>query len=110
MAKAFKKVIATDISANQLELTPKPPNVAYFVTPPSMSIHELQQNTSLSESSLDLITVAEAVHPFDLPNLYAQVKWALKKPNGVFAAWCYRPIPEIDDKVNAVFKPFLREL
>lgn len=106
LAKTYKKVIGTDISAKQVELAPKLPNVTYFVTPPSMSIHELQQTTSLSESALDLISVAEALHYYDLPNFYAQVKWALKKPDGLFAAWCYPPMPEVDDKVNAVFRPF----
>jgi len=103
----YKKVIGTDISAKQLEFAPKLPNVTYCVTPPSMSIQELQQNTSLSESSLDLVTVAEALHFFDLPNFYAQVKWALKKPDGLFAAWCYIPVPEVDDKVNAVLRSFV---
>ena len=106
MAKIFEKVIGTNTSTKQLELAPKLPNVTYFLTPPTMSIDELQQTTSISESSLDLVTVAEALHWLDLHNFYAQVKWALKKPNGLLAAWCYTPMPEVNDKVDAVFGPF----
>lgn len=106
LAEMYKKVIGTDTSANQLELAPKLPNVIYFLTPPTMSIHELQQTATISESYLDLVTVAEALHWLDLPNFYAQAKWALKKPNGLIAAWCYTPTPDVDDVVDAVFERF----
>lgn len=65
---------------------------------------ELQHNIS-AESTLDLVTVAQAMHWFDLPNFYTQVKHVLKKPHGVLATWCYTA-PEVNDAVDAVFNPF----
>ncbi|PON52308.1 S-adenosyl-L-methionine-dependent methyltransferase [Parasponia andersonii] len=65
-----------------------------------MSIAEVEQKLT-PKSSLDLVTIAQALHWFDLPNFYEQVKWALKKPNGIVAAWCYT-LPRIDSSVDPV--------
>jgi hypothetical protein len=65
-----------------------------------MSIAELESNVA-AESSIDVVTTAVALHWFDLPNFYQQVKWALKKPHGVVAAWTYFT-PEINGLVDAV--------
>ncbi|XP_068307403.1 uncharacterized protein [Pyrus communis] len=81
----FKKVIATDTSQKQLELAPKLPNIRYEHTPPPvMSIAEVEQKLT-TNSSVHLVIVAQALHWFDLPNFYQQVKHVLKKPNGVLA-------------------------
>ncbi|KAL0346180.1 UNVERIFIED_CONTAM: putative methyltransferase DDB [Sesamum radiatum] len=58
-----------------------------------------------SESSFDLVTIAQAMHWFDLPAFYQQVKWVLKKPNGVIAAWVYT-IPELNPTVDSLFNRF----
>ena len=104
LAKIYKNVIATDTSPKQLEFAIKLPNIRYQLTPPTMSITELEQNVA-TQSSVDLVTIAAALHWFDLPQFYKQVKWVLKKPNGVIAAWTYT-MPEINESVGAVFKPF----
>ncbi len=57
------------------------------------------------QSTVDLVTIAQSLHWFDLPAFYQQVKWVLKKPNGVIAAWCYT-IPQINPTVDSVFNPF----
>ncbi|KAJ6378034.1 hypothetical protein OIU78_028294 [Salix suchowensis] len=41
------------------------------------------------ENSVDLVTVAQAVHWFDLPRFYSLVARLLRKPGGVLAVWCY---------------------
>lgn len=105
LANIFKNVIGTDTSPKQLELAPKLPNVNYYITPPTMSADELQQTVPIAQSSLDLVTVAQAMHWFDLPKFYDSVKWALKKPNGLIAAWCYTNM-SVNDEVDAVFGPF----
>lgn len=69
-----------------------------------MSWAELEQKVA-PESSLDLVTIAQALHWFDRPAFYQQVKWALKKPNGVIAAWCYT-LPEVDGPVDSAFRAF----
>ncbi|KNA20158.1 hypothetical protein SOVF_054770 [Spinacia oleracea] len=106
LAKIYKNVIGTDTSQKQLDFAPQIPNVKYQHTSPTMSIEELQQNVA-SQSTLDLVTIAQAMHWFDLPKFFDLVKWALKKPNGVIAAWCYT-VPEINDEVDAVFGPFYK--
>ena len=66
-----------------------------------MSIAEVEQKVA-PQGTLDLIAIAQGLHWFDLPNFYQQVKWLLKKPHGVFAAWCYN-VPRVTDAVDAVF-------
>ncbi|XP_044467587.1 putative methyltransferase DDB_G0268948 [Mangifera indica] len=104
LAGIYKNVIATDTSPKQLEYASKLPNIRYQCTSPIMSFSELEQNVA-NESSVDLVTIAQAMHWFDLPKFYQQVKWVLKKPHGVIAAWCYTA-PEVNDSVDAVFQPF----
>lgn len=104
LAGMYKNVIATDTSLKQLEFAPKLANIQYRQTPPVMSMAELQQTIS-SQSSVDLVTVAQALHWFDLPSFYQQAKWVLKKPHGVIAAWCYT-IPQVNATVDSVFNRF----
>ncbi|XP_002531495.2 putative methyltransferase DDB_G0268948 [Ricinus communis] len=104
LAEIYKNVIATDTSLKQLEFAPKLPNVRYQRTPPVIPMNEFEQYIS-SESSVDLVTIAQAIHWFDLPAFYQQVKWVLKKPHGVIAAWCYT-VPEVNESVDSVFHPF----
>eukprot|EP01018_Ginkgo_biloba_P035005 Gb_11147 [translate_table: standard] len=54
------------------------------------------------EGSVDLVTVAQAVHWFDLEAFYTQVKRALRKPGGVIAVWCYTE-PVVKPSVDKVF-------
>jgi SAM-dependent methyltransferase len=104
LANIYKNVIATDTSPKQLEFAAKLPNISYKRTPPNMSMSELQQNIG-PESSVDLITVAQAMHWFDLPKFYQQAKRVLKKPDGVIAAWCYT-VPEVNPTVDSLFQSF----
>ncbi len=80
LASRFKQVLGTDISATQLAAAPPLPNVEYRVTP--------AENSGLPAHSADLITVAQALHWFDLPAFYAEVRRVLK-PQGVIAVWGY---------------------
>ena len=79
LANIYKNVIATDTSEKQLQFANKLPNVRYQQTPPTMSIAEVEQEV-VPQGTLDLITIAQALHWFDFPNFYQQVKWLLKKP------------------------------
>ncbi|KZV22439.1 hypothetical protein F511_19554 [Dorcoceras hygrometricum] len=106
LANIYKKVIATDTSPKQLEVAPNLPNITYKCTSPNMSISELESHIG-PQSSVDLVTIAQAMHWFDLPSFYKQVRWILKKPNGVIAAWCYTT-PEVNPSVDLVFQRFYR--
>ncbi|KAG7958824.1 hypothetical protein I3843_10G038100 [Carya illinoinensis] len=104
LAGIYKNVIATDTSSKQLALAPRLPNVRYQHAPPTMSAAKLECNIA-PQSSIDIVTVATFLHWFDLPRFYQQVKWVLKKPHGVMAAWSYT-MPEVNDKVDVVFQHF----
>ncbi|KAL1813500.1 hypothetical protein ACET3Z_023565 [Daucus carota] len=104
LAEIYKKVIGTDTSPTQIELAPKLPNVEYKCTPSDMSMAYLDSHIA-AKSTVDLVTVAQALHWFDNPGFYQQVKYVLKKPHGVIAAWCYT-VPQVNEAVDAVFKPY----
>ncbi|KAG6638494.1 hypothetical protein CIPAW_10G038600 [Carya illinoinensis] len=91
-------------SSKQLALEPRLPNVRYQHAPPTTSAAKLECNIA-PQSSIDIVTVATFLHWFDLPRFYQQVKWVLKKPHGVMAAWSYT-MPEVNDKVDVVFQHF----
>jgi SAM-dependent methyltransferase len=80
LADHFQDVIATDGSAAQLQQAPTHPHVRYRVA--------LAESSGLPDRSLDLVTVAQAVHWFNLEAFYPEVQRVLK-PGGIFAMWCY---------------------
>ena len=76
----FERVIATDASEAQIRLAPSHPRVEYRVATAEAS--------GLPAASIDLITVAQAVHWFDFERFYAEVRRVLV-PRGSIAVWCY---------------------
>ncbi|XVF76533.1 hypothetical protein PTKIN_Ptkin13bG0273300 [Pterospermum kingtungense] len=106
LAEIYKNVVATDTSPKQLEFATKLPNIRYQHTSPVISMAEIEQNVA-AESSVDLVTVAQAMHWFDLPVFYQQVKWVLKKPHGVLAVWCYTT-PQVNDSIDSILQRFYR--
>jgi SAM-dependent methyltransferase len=63
----------------------------------------------LEPRSVDLITVAQALHWFDLPLFYAEVDRVLK-PGGVLAVWTYG-IQVVDDRsTNRILERFYHEV
>lgn len=81
LAQHFKEVIATDASAEQIRCAYPANHVTYRVA--------TAENSGLETESIDLITVAQALHWFDQESFFKEVSRVLK-PKGVFAAWCYR--------------------
>jgi SAM-dependent methyltransferase len=80
LAKHFKQVIATDASSEQIAHARGPDNVRFRVATAEAS--------GLDAHNVDLITVAQAAHWFDLPRFYAEAERVLK-PGGVLALWGY---------------------
>jgi ubiquinone/menaquinone biosynthesis C-methylase UbiE len=80
LAAHFKRVIATDASAEQIAAAKPMPNVEYRAAPAEQS--------GLPDSSADLVTVAQALHWFDLDRFYSEVRRVLR-PGGVLAVWAY---------------------
>ncbi|XP_057720943.1 uncharacterized protein LOC130935274 [Arachis stenosperma] len=104
LAAIYKNVIGTDTSEKQLEFAIKLPNVKYQHTPPIMSMEEVEQKVA-AQGSVDLVTIAQSLHWFDLPSFYKQVNWVLKKPHGVIAAICYN-VPRVSEEVDKVFDQY----
>jgi SAM-dependent methyltransferase len=80
LASRFRHVLGTDISAAQMASAPSLANVEYRVAPDEAS--------GLPDRSVDIVTVAQALHWFDLERFYAEVRRVLK-PRGIIAAWGY---------------------
>ncbi len=80
LAKRFRAVIATDASANQAGKAARAPGIVYAAAP--------AERAPLRDAGMDLITVAQALHWFDFPAFFAEVR-RVARPGGVFAAWCY---------------------
>ena len=81
LASRFRRVVATDASAEQIASAEPAEGVDFYVAPAEAS--------TLPAGSVDLVTVAQALHWFDLPHFYGQVRRVLR-PGGVLAAWTYQ--------------------
>ncbi|CAK7354788.1 unnamed protein product [Dovyalis caffra] len=101
VAEHYEQVIGTDVSEAQLKHAMAHPRVRYLPTQLSMSDDELITLIG-GENSVDLVTVAQAVHWFDLRKFYSLVARLLRKPGGVLAVWCYNDI-----LVSPAFEPEL---
>jgi SAM-dependent methyltransferase len=97
LADYFKHVSATDASQAQVNSAAPHPRVAYRVASAEAS--------GLPNSSVDLITVAQALHWFDLDGFYAEVRRVLR-PSGVLAVWTYGVLSVEDQPVNTLVQNF----
>lgn len=100
LAERFERVIATDPSAAQVALAQTQANVDYRVEPAELP--------SLPLGSVDLITVAQALHWFDLDAFYAAAYGVLRS-DGVIAIWCYGS-SEVSPEVDGVFLKLYRDI
>ena len=100
LAARFDKVIATDASREQIASATPHPKIEYRVAPAEQS--------GLPDKSIALVTVAQALHWFDLDRFYAEVKRVLI-PNGVIAVWAYGINTVEGDEVNQLAYEFYAE-
>jgi ubiquinone/menaquinone biosynthesis C-methylase UbiE len=101
LAKHFDRVHATDASAEQISLAHSHEKVEYRVEP--------AEHVSLDASSVDLVTVAVAIHWFNFDEFYREVKRVLM-PDGILAAWTYNAVkisPEIDPLIDQYYGEIL---
>ena len=96
----FEKVFATDISENQIKNATKKENIFYKI--------ETAEQTSFSDNTFDLITVAQAIHWFDFALFYNEVNRTVKR-NGIIAAIGYS-LPRIDTQTNEVIDNFYNNI
>ncbi|HSM72311.1 MAG TPA: class I SAM-dependent methyltransferase [Anaerolineales bacterium] len=100
LAQHFERVYATDASADQIAHAYLHPNVEYHV--------ESAEEVGLESASVDLVTVAQAVHWFDFDKFYAEVKRVLK-PGGIVAVWTYH-LPEISPLTDKALFRYYHEI
>jgi SAM-dependent methyltransferase len=99
LARHFTTVIATDASGEQIAHAKAPENVSFRVAPAEAS--------GLKENSVDLVTVAQAAHWFELPRFFAESQRVLK-PGGVLALWGYGRL-ELPAGMDEIFQRFYSE-
>lgn len=100
LANYFEKVYATDPSAKQIESAEQKKNIEYRVAS--------AENSGLPDNSIDLITVAQALHWFDFDKFYAEVN-RIAKHEAVIAVWSYE-LCLVNKEVDKVFLFFYREI
>lgn len=94
LAAHFPRIVATDASLDQLRHARCRPGVSFHAAESSRS--------GLLSGSIDLVTVAQAMHWFDLVPFYEEVRRVLR-PGGILAAWTYERFkiePVVDSRVD----------
>lgn len=76
----FRQVIATDLSATQIEHAVPHERIRYGVAS--------AEDSGIEDGSIDLVVVAQALHWFDFGRFYDEVR-RVAAPGGVFAAVTY---------------------
>lgn len=87
LADSFESVVATDASAEQIAHAAPHPRVSYRVAS--------ADHSGLNARSVDLVTVAQALHWLDPHAFFAEARRVLV-PGGAIAAWGYGD-PVLDD-------------
>jgi SAM-dependent methyltransferase len=100
LARRFDRVVATDPSAAQIALADTLGNIDYRVEPAELP--------SLPLGSVDLITVAQALHWFELDAFY-DAAYGVLRQDGVIAVWCYG-ISVVQPAVDQVFMRLYRSV
>jgi ubiquinone/menaquinone biosynthesis C-methylase UbiE len=101
LADYFDKVVASDASKTQVENAQQKSNVRYAVFP--------AEKTDIADGTVDLITVAQALHWFDLDSFYNEARRVARK-GAAMAAWMYglhSISPEIDRITYRLYRDVL---
>jgi SAM-dependent methyltransferase len=100
LADRFVLVAGTDVSLKQLANTPAIDNTVFSAA--------TAESSPLADHSVDLVTVGQALHWFDLEAFFNEVRRVLV-PGGVVAAWTYG-LPQVDDdEIGAVVSHFITD-
>jgi len=101
LAEWFESVVATDASAEQIAAAPRHPRVVYSVA--------AAEQSGLEPASVDLITVAQALHWLDLERFYGEVRRVLRS-GGALAVWCYGRLEVEGREIDAPLQHFYHEV
>ncbi|MGD8784787.1 MAG: class I SAM-dependent methyltransferase [Thioalkalispiraceae bacterium] len=101
LAKYFQQVIATDASANQINNAAPQKHVEFRVA--------TAEDSGIDSNTVELVTVAQALHWFDLSAFEREAQRVLVD-KGVLAAWSYNLLtinPKIDRMINYLYSELL---
>lgn len=94
------RVIGIDVSANQIARAIPKDNIEY-------RCQKAEDLTFLPSDSVDLITIATALHWLDIEPFVEQVQRVLKPNTGVFAVWTYALGTLDNPSADAVYHEFI---
>jgi len=92
----FHQIIASDASESQIRRARAHPKITYRVC--------LAEDSGIESDSVDLITVAQAIHWFDFDRFFREALRVLK-PEGILAFWGYSLL-KINGEIDAVIDDF----
>ena len=103
LARHFRWVIATDASEKQIGNAGHHRRVLYEVA--------LADNAPIKTTSVDLITVAQALHWFPLEAFFSEARRVLKR-GGIIAVWSYNLLSvseDVDDVIKKLYQKIVGE-
>jgi len=100
LAGHFRMVVATDASAEQVRHARPHPAVRYLLG--------AAERAPLADASVDLVTVAQAVHWFDLDAFYLEAR-RVARPGAHLAVWTYSLV-RVDAAVDALVDWFYTDV
>ncbi|QDU85405.1 putative methyltransferase YcgJ [Planctomycetes bacterium Pla163] len=98
LAEHMQRVVATDASAEQLAAARPHPRVTY--------LEARAEGSPLDDASVDLVTVAQALHWFDIDAFHAEVR-RVARPGAILAEWSY-DLMTVEPAVDAVVRHLYR--
>ena len=101
LAEHFQVVHATDIAAEQIAAAKPHPRVTYSVAP--------AEHSGLAAASVDLVTVAQALHWFDVDAFYDEAR-RVARPGALIVVWNYPRPKFIDAQLDQSFSDFYSDV
>ncbi len=84
ISKYFNKVYGIDINSEQIKNAYQNNNIEYHIG----TLESFIKDKHIEENSIDVITIAQALHFLDIDNFFYKSKSILKS-NGIIACWVY---------------------
>lgn len=101
LSRYFKTVYATDGSPDQIANSFRKNNIIYKV--------EHAEHSSLPDNEADMITVATAIHWFNIPEFYREAHRTLKR-GGILAVWSYAGCIVNDERIDQLIHHYAFEI
>jgi SAM-dependent methyltransferase len=101
LAEHFAVVHATDVAAEQIAAAKLHPRVRYSVA--------AAEHSGLDAGSVSLVTVAQALHWFDVDAFYVEAK-RVARPGALLVVWNYPRPKFVDAGLDRTFLDFYRDV